>query len=132
MEEITSSIPFLIEDSNQQDQIQQNTINISLLHLNCFSFLCLFLYTYTYSFSSFFSIIIYYKILNTVPCPIHQVLVPYLFYIQHCVSVNPKFLIYLLPLLSPWVTTSLFPVSVNLFMFHKDILLQHILDSISE
>ena len=45
-------------------------------------------------FFRFFSIIGYYKILRTVPCALQQVLVVYLFYIQSCVSVNPKLLIY--------------------------------------
>ena len=42
----------------------------------------------------FFFIIGYYKILNIV-CVIQQVLLVYLFYIQWCVYVNPKLLIYL-------------------------------------
>ena len=49
------------------------------------------------------SIIGYHKILNIVPCAIQQVLVVYLFYIQQCVSLNPKLLICLFPpLLSLW------------------------------
>ena len=46
------------------------------------------------TFFRFFSIIGFYKILNIVPCAIQQVLVVYLFYIQQCVYVNPKPLIY--------------------------------------
>ena len=49
-------------------------------------------------FFRFFSIISSYKILNTGPCVIQQVLIIYLFYAQQCLSVNPKLLIY--PLLS--------------------------------
>ena len=52
-------------------------------------------------FFRFFSIIGYYKILNIVPCAVCQVLVGYLFYIQYCASVNPKFLIYPYPLHFP-------------------------------
>ena len=51
------------------------------------------LYIYIFFFRSF-SIIGYYKILNIVPCAIQQVLVVYLFYVQQCVSVNPKLLNY--------------------------------------
>ena len=36
------------------------------------------LYTYIYSFFLFFSIIVYQKILNTVPCAIKQILAVYL------------------------------------------------------
>ena len=55
---------------------------------------------------------VYYRILNIVPCAIQKVLVVCLFYIQWCVSVNPILLIYPSPLhphpLSPLVTISLF------------------------
>ena len=47
------------------------------------------------SFFRLFSIIGYHKILSRVPCIIQQVLVVYLFYIQQCLYVNPKLLIYL-------------------------------------
>ena len=52
-------------------------------------------YIYIYiSFFRFFSIRGYYKIFNIVPCAIQQVLAVYLFYIQQCVYVNSKLLIY--------------------------------------
>ena len=38
-------------------------------------------FVYIYSFSDFFSIVVYYKIVNTVPCAIH-VLVVYLFHVE--------------------------------------------------
>ena len=52
------------------------------------------IHTYISIFFRFFSLIGYYKILSIVPCAIQWVLVVYLFYIQYCVSINPKFLIY--------------------------------------
>ena len=53
--------------------------------------------TYIYIFFFFFLIVVYYKILNIVPWAIQLGLIVYLliFYIQQCVSVNSKFLIYL-------------------------------------
>ena len=43
-----------------------------------------------------------------------------LFYVQYCcISVNPKFLIYPSPHLSPLVTISLFSMSVGLFLVFK-------------
>ena len=52
------------------------------------------IWQYMYMLFIFFSIIVYYKILNTVLCTIQQVLVAYLFYIEQCVYVNPNLLIY--------------------------------------
>ena len=47
-------------------------------------------------FFRFFSVIGYYKMLSIAPCA-HKDLVSNLFYIQYCVSANPKMLIYLSP-----------------------------------
>ena len=70
-------------------------------------------------FFRFFSLIDYYKILSIFPCATQQVLVGYLFYVQQCVCVNPKLLIYPAPLptFSPLVTISLFSMYVGLFLF---------------
>ena len=83
----------------------------SVLHI------CVYIYRYIFFFR-LLSIIGYYKILNIVPCAIQQALVVYLFYIQQCVSANPKLLIYPSPPF-PLVTISLFSMSVNLFLFCK-------------
>ena len=81
-----------------------------LLAYSGFTILCLFqvcskviqLYMYTYPFFfRFFSHLGYYRILSRVLCVIQQVLVDYLFYIQQCVYVNPKLLIYPSPLPFP-------------------------------
>ena len=53
-------------------------------------------------FFRFFSHLGYYRILSRVPCAIQEVLVGSLFYVQECVPINPKFLIY--APLSPLVT----------------------------
>ena len=45
----------------------------------------------------FFFIIIYYRILNIIPCATQEDLILYLFYIQQLVSVNPKLQIYPFP-----------------------------------
>ena len=50
---------------------------------------------------SFFSIISYYNLLHIFSYPIQQVLIVYLLYIQWCVSVNPKALIYPSPTAFP-------------------------------
>ena len=42
----------------------------------------------------FFSFMVYYKILNIVPCAMQQALVIDIFYIQQFVSANPKLLLY--------------------------------------
>ena len=58
---------------------------------------------YIYILFQIFSIIDYYKILNTVPCTIQQILFVYLFYIQqYFVSFNPTLLIYPPPLSFPF------------------------------
>ena len=64
------------------------------------------------SFFIVFYVTIYYKILSILPCVIQQVFVVYLLYIQSCIYVNPKLLIYLslYPLLSPMVTMFIFYV----------------------
>ena len=65
-----------------------------------------------------FSFIGYYKTQCTVLCALQQALVDYLFYIQQCVYVNPKLLIYPSPFpLSPLITISLLPLSVGLVLF---------------
>ena len=69
----------------------------------------IYIYRYRYIlFFIFFSIIGNYKIWNTVPCAIQQVLVVYLFYTLWCVSVNPKLLVYPSPHFPPLVTISCF------------------------
>ena len=59
------------------------------------------------SFFRFFSIIGYCKVLSIIPCALHQVFVGYLLYIQQCVCVNPKLLIYF-PLLPCFLDYSKF------------------------
>ena len=73
-----------------------------------------YIHIYIFSFR-FLSIIDYYMILNIVSCAIQSVLV-YLVYIQQCVSVHPKLLIY--PRHSS-LATMFFSMSVSLFLFHK-------------
>ena len=72
----------------------------------CVSFRCtasdsvVYIHIHKCIFLRFFSIMGYSKllnILNTVPCATQEILVAYLFYIQYCVSVNPKLLIYPIP-----------------------------------
>ena len=53
----------------------------------------LYIYIHPFHFS-FFSHIGYYRKLNRVPCALQWELVGYLFYIQQCVCINPKLLIY--------------------------------------
>ena len=82
--------------------VQQND---SVIHIYVASQLARF-------FFRFFSIIGYYKILSIVSCAIQQVLYVYLFYIQQCVYVNPKLLIYLSPL------TPTIPFGNHKFLFY--------------
>ena len=49
--------------------------------------------SYTYFFT-FLCIMVYHKILNTIPCAIQQGLVVYLCYMQQFLSANPKPLVY--------------------------------------
>ena len=72
---------------------------------------------YIHPTSILFQILFHFeRILNIVPCAIQWDLVD-LFYIQNCVSVNLKLLIYPFPRLSPLVTINLFSMSVSLFLF---------------
>ena len=64
----------------------------------------------------FFSIVVYHRILNTVPA---KDFVVYPFYIYQFASANPKLPIQPLPTPSLLATTSLFSVSVILFLFHR-------------
>ena len=72
---------------------------------------------YIYILFLFFSIIVYYKILTMVPCAIQQLPLVYLFYIQWCVYVNPKLLIYPFAPLFSLGNISLVSMSVSLFLF---------------
>ena len=70
-----------------------------------------------------FSHIIYYRILSWFPYAMQQVLVDDVFYIQKCICVNPKLLIYpSRPHLSPQVTISLISESMSLFVFVNKLL----------
>ena len=55
------------------------------------------IYILFFFFLMFSSFIGDYKILSIFSCAIQQVLIDYLFYIQHCVYFNPKLLIYPFP-----------------------------------
>ena len=63
----------------------------------------------------FFSIIIYYRILDIVPCAQQQDLAVYPFYIEQFVSANPRLLIFPSPTPFPLWYLSLFSMSVSLF-----------------
>ena len=62
----------------------------------------LYIYIYLFFFK-FFSHLDYYRILSSIPCAIHWVLVGYLLYIEQGVHVNPKIPIYSLPQSFPLV-----------------------------
>ena len=65
---------------------------------------CIFVCVYVYVFLlKLFSHRAYYRILSWVPYLIQSILFVCLFYIQYCVSFNPKHLIYLCFPLSPFV-----------------------------
>ena len=89
--------------------VQQND---SILYIGVHIYMCIYIF-----FFRFFSIIGYYKVQNMVPCAIQQALVIYLFYIQQCVSVNPKFPIYLPQLLKP---AHLVPMLYNKRSHHNE------------
>ena len=66
----------------------------------------LYIYIYLF-FSRLFSHIGNYKIWSTVYFAVHQFLIGYVFFIQKCVSVHPKLLVYPFSRLSPLVAVSL-------------------------
>ena len=70
-------------------------------------------------FSRFFSIIGYYKILNTVFCAIQDPCYLSNLYIEVCICESQTPNLSLPHPLSPLVTISLFSMYVSLFMFHK-------------
>ena len=71
---------------------------------------------YTYSSCQILSCIGCHRVLSSLPCAIQQVLDGYLFYIQQCVFVNPKLLIYPFPPCFPLCNHSLFLIFVCIFM----------------
>ena len=64
-------------------------------------------HTHIYIYFRFFFCISYYTILSIVPWATQQDLTAYQFYIQKCVSVHPKLLVYPFSRLSPLVAVSL-------------------------
>ena len=90
----------------------------------------IYIYIHTHSFFIFFSIMVYHRILNIVPCAIQQDLVGYptnkaLYNSLHLLTpASQSFLC------NPFLaTTSLFSMSVSLFLFHREVHLYYILDS---
>ena len=69
-------------------------------------------------FSIFFSIMVYHRILNIVPCTIVDLIV-HPFYIYQFASANPKLPIHPSPTPLPLTTTWLFSMSMILFLFHR-------------
>ena len=62
---------------------------------------------------------VYPKRLDRVPWAVQQDLIAYPFSMQQLASTNPKLPVQPTPSASPLATTSLFSVSVSLFLFHK-------------
>ena len=68
-------------------------------------------------FIIFFSIMVYYRIMNVVPCVTQQDLVVYPFSIHSFATVNPKLPVLPFPTSSHLATTSLFSMSVSYIVF---------------
>ena len=98
-------IKFVLE--NELTHLKNSFIYLFILKYSSFTMLCQFLvyskviqlYIYTFFFI-FFSIMVYYRTLNIVPCAIQQDLVVYPFYIYQFASANSKFPIHPSPTIS--------------------------------
>ena len=86
----------------------------------CINFFCkaqCFSYAYIYILKIFFPIMVYLRILNIVPCAIQQDFAISLFYVEQIASDKPK--LSAPPLPTPLAMTSLFSLSVSLFLLHQ-------------
>ena len=60
---------------------------------------------------------VYHRILNIMPCAVPWDLIVYRFYIKKLISSSPDLPLHLSPIPHPLATTSLFSMSVSLFLF---------------
>lgn len=102
-----------LKDGNLVD-LQRSVSGLHVLAVYLDVYVSFQVYIYVYTFQGVFSIG-YYKMLSIVPCAVQKDLVSNLFYIQQCVSANPKMPIYH-PLVSLLVIISLISVLVSLFL----------------